>query len=155
MTFSYDPALSTSKDVVRFLIGDTVDVGHKVENETIAAILLLITTPGLAAAQIARSIANTYASRVDKAIGSTRLALSQAFDHWMQVAARLEATGGSFDGSGAMTAVSMVAGGISQADRTNLAIGDTDRINPSFAVGQDDRAPLPNQPAPPYDPYKP
>jgi len=40
MTYTFDPALTTEKDFVRFHIGDTSSEGHYLEDETIQALLL-------------------------------------------------------------------------------------------------------------------
>lgn len=39
MSFSYDPALATDRDWVRFLLGDTTDTSAKLTNEEISAVL--------------------------------------------------------------------------------------------------------------------
>lgn len=141
MTFTFDPALPTDRDKVRFLVGDVIDVGHKIENETITALLVIQPSLTYCAAMVADSIAGMFASKVNKAIGQTRIDLSDAFEHWRQKAADLREMG-SFDGTGVPTLSPMHVGGISHVEREDLRVGDTDRIQPSFALGQDDETGL-------------
>lgn len=153
MTFSFDPTLASDEDKVRFHLGDTVDAGHLLEDETITAMISTTGDVGRAAALLARGIANSFARKVDKEIGKTKLAMSQAYRAWCEVADRLEANGGALDGTGSMVAAPMHVGGISESERTDLASGDEDTIQPSFSVGRDDHPGAPNV-GPPYDPSK-
>lgn len=138
MTFSYNPALPTSKDRVRFHVGDRSTPGHLLEDEEILAMLVTQPSPALAAAQLCETLAATYARKVDKAIGQTRISHGQAFAHFKEMARNLREGGGAADGTGVMTAAPMSVGGISVDKRDDLRGGDSDRIQPSFRLGQDD-----------------
>ena len=66
MTWSYsgDPA-SSSKDKVRFLIGDTDTAMQLVQDQEIGAILAMQSNAYRAAARVARAIAAKFARQVD------------------------------------------------------------------------------------------
>ena len=139
MTFTYDTALATDRDRVRFFIGDTTDAGHLVENETIASLLVLQPNPVRVAITIARSLAATYARKADKQIGKTSVSQAKIAENFLAIAESLEAMG-DVDGAG-MTAAVLHVGGISEDKREDLVYGDTDRIQPSFALTKDDLSP--------------
>ena len=145
MTFSFDASLSTDRDKVRFFIGDTVDSGHLVENETIATLLTVQPNPVRVAITIARSLAATFARKADKQIGKTRIDSSKIAESFLAIAETLEAMG-DVDGAG-MTAAPLRTGGISESLRDDLRFGDDDRIQPPFSIGQDDHphAPVPTR----------
>lgn len=65
MSFTYDPNLSTLRDVARRRLGDTVDAGHVFENEEIDGMLARYPL-NEALAQLAESIAYKYASKADE-----------------------------------------------------------------------------------------
>ena len=138
MTFSYDATLSTDKDKVRMLIGDKTDAGHLFENEEIVALLATIPDVNLCAAYLLDSTAASYARKADKAIGQTRIMLSQAFQNLTAMADRLRSGVAGGDGSGVATVGVMSVGGISIDERTDLRSGDVDRIQPEFHLHQND-----------------
>lgn len=139
MTFSFDTALGTDRDLVRSFIGDTSTPGHMVENETIAAVLVRQPNPVRAAAVVCRMIAATYARKADKQIGKTKIDQKAIMQSFLDLAETYEAQG-SVEGGGAVTDP-MHVGGISEAKREDLVYGDTDRIQPAFALTKDDIQP--------------
>lgn len=101
-TYSGNPA-SSSRDEIRFLIGDTDSTSQQLSDEEID---YLATTnpdrgalyPNLAAASSAAgALAARYAKLIDKTVGSLSLSYSQKFDHYTALATRLatEAAGPS------------------------------------------------------------
>lgn len=141
MTFSYSPTLPSALHRVRFLLGDTVDAGHLLENQEITAILSLQPIETYAAAAIAESLSARFAAQADVSIGATSVSMGERAQRFADLAVRLRKAGGSIgggDGSGMMTPASFMVGGISVTTRDDLQ-SDSDRIQPAFRVGQDDR----------------
>ena len=64
MTFSFDADLSEASYRVRQMLGDTVDAGHVVEDETIAYYLTTLSELATAA-RLARDLSAKYARQVD------------------------------------------------------------------------------------------
>jgi hypothetical protein len=90
-TYSGDPASST-KDAVRFLIGDTSAKAPELSDEEV--LWLLETEGGVdrAAARGAEALTSKYASIIDKSIGGASISASQRFEHYRQLASRLWAS---------------------------------------------------------------
>lgn len=125
MTFQYNQALTTQKDLVRFLIGDKNDADPKLTDEEIAAQLLLTPDVYDAASACCRRIAASYASMVDQrqeAIDSTD---SQLYAHYMALATALRAEK-MLVASGD---VQPWAGGLSQQAKDDADL-DTDLVQP-------------------------
>ena len=128
-TYSGDPSKS-DRDWVRWRVGDT-DSSDKLQTD--AEIDAAVTTYGtkyLAAAQIALSIAAGYARRVDTAMGKLKISHSQRVQYWTDFAMKLQAEAD-------LTGVAPWAGGISKDSKQEFE-ADTDRVEPSFAVGMHD-----------------
>lgn len=140
MSFSFSTSLTTALDRVRFALGDIVELGHRIEDETITAVLVRQPIETYAAAACAQAIAGTLAAKVDKSIGATSITLSQQMAHYMELAKTLREGGpGALpggDGSGS-SAPEVWAGGVSYTERDTLN-ADSDYIKPSFSVGMDD-----------------
>lgn len=136
MTFSFDPALSTSVSRVRFHLGDTVAAGAFFADETYEAVLVLQTDERLAAAQLALALAARFTGKSgsSKRIGSTSVSYGEMADAFRALAKQLQS---GDDGTGVPT-LHMLVGGISQADRRTLLDNTGDRISPSFALRQMD-----------------
>jgi hypothetical protein len=143
MTWSYsgNPA-SSSKDMVRFLIGDTVSTAQLMQDEEINAILTYQSNPIYAAAYCADAMCAKFAREADLSIGATSISASQKSKAYCALADRLRASGGSTDGTG-IPSVSMFVGGISVSGNSALA-EDDDLVQPPFGVGQDDNPSTPN-----------
>lgn len=77
MSFSYDPSMASETDWVRRLIGDTVDTGHQLEDEEIAAFLDVEANRYYAAAAALESMLATWqrqgAGVTEKAVGRLRI----------------------------------------------------------------------------------
>lgn len=124
MTYSGDPSASTL-DEVRFLIGDTNNSAERLTDEEITYLIGKWGDPMKAAHAAAMQLASTYAGRMNKSIGQTRLEYSTLFNQYVSLAKELARRGGFT--SVAMTAVP-VAGGIvgsARDDGTTVTL-DTD-----------------------------
>jgi hypothetical protein len=92
MTFEYsgDPS-STTKDTVRFLIGDTNDQDQQLQDEEIDWLLLQHPNVFLAAALGAENIASQYARQTTKSVGGLSVSYGERQTHYSQLAAALRA----------------------------------------------------------------
>jgi hypothetical protein len=139
MSYGGNPASST-KDLVRFLIGDTESSAEFLSDAEINAVVALQPNPVWAAAACADAVAAKVSRKVDKSIGKTSVRLSQQVDAFRKLADRLRKGGaGSLpggDGSG-NPAGGVFIGGVSIAEGESIR-QDTDINQNSFSVGQDD-----------------
>ncbi|GIV81724.1 MAG: hypothetical protein KatS3mg051_1188 [Anaerolineae bacterium] len=121
-TYSGDPAAS-SRDAVRFLIGDTDTNDQQITDEEIAWLLAQNGNTYVAAAAACESIAAKYARNVDASVDSARVDASQRQAHYLALAKKLR--------SRAAYAAVPFAGGISESDKDTRE-DDTDRVEPAF-----------------------
>jgi len=128
-TYSGNPSLTT-RDAVRFLVGDTDNVNQLVTDEEIAYALAQEGSAYIAAALIARGLAGKFSKYVDQSVGDLSISYSQRVTQYNDLAKRLEAQGSSSLGI-------PFAGGISQADKTTRE-EDTDRVPTAAKVGVHD-----------------
>jgi len=139
MSYSGNPASST-KDLVRFLIGDTDSASEFLTDAEINAVVAIQPNPVWAAASCADAIAGKVSRKVDKTIGKTSIRLSQQVDAFRKLADRLRAGGAGMlpggDGSG-NPAGGIFIGGVSITDNDAIRT-DTDITQSSFSIGQDD-----------------
>lgn len=133
MTWTYggDPT-ANNRDEVRFLVGDTDTGDQLITDEEIAYAVAEAHTNRGAAALIARAVAAKFARRADKSVGDLRISYSQQHKHYLELAGRLE--------SETAFEITPYAGGISKDDKETQE-EDTDRVEPSFAVGMHDNPP--------------
>ena len=131
MSFSYNSTApgSSSLSWVRMRVGDTSSGSYQVENEEIDAILDTEGNKYLAAAVVAESMGARNASKVDRRVGSLSISGSQGAGNYFTLARRLR-----FE---AAMRSAPYAGGISESDKADVE-ADTDRVQPSFSVGQFD-----------------
>lgn len=115
---------------IRRLIGDVLSGDQQLQDEEIIWTASRFGSIYGAAAECCRDIAAQYARKVDTVQGELRTLYSQQTKRYMVMAADLEARG---IGRGAMP----YAGGISNADKTNIA-QNPDRVPPDFQRGQFD-----------------
>jgi hypothetical protein len=92
-TYTSDP-MNEPVDEIRFLVGDTDDAEHLVQDEEIAYHLSLYPKPVgkpayLAGAAVAEAIAAQFARRADRSIGSLQISAKQQRDHYVELAAQL------------------------------------------------------------------
>jgi len=138
MANTYNTALTTSKDKIRLLVGDTDSADWLLSDEEINFFAGQESNVYLAAAMTAKALAAKFARLVDHAIGDVRVNLSQRQAQFATLAKDLQTRGGGE--SAQIVGVAPYAGGLSISDvETNNA--DTDRVPPLFYRGQFDAAP--------------
>lgn len=136
MTWEYsgDPTTST-KDEVRFLMQDTDDADHLVEDEEIDYLLSAYGSPLLAAANGLQTLGNRYARQVTKAVGDLRIELSERAAQFREAAAGLfQQAGGSAVN---VPGVAPWVGGLSIQEKTD-ADADEDLVRSDFWIGMHD-----------------
>ena len=129
MSWSYsgDPT-SSSKDTVRFLVGDTVSTAPRISDEEIAFnISMAPSSIFLAAAYSADGIAARSASSVDKSVGDLSLSYSQQASAFRDLATALRRRA-------TLSIVPIYVGGISASDKA-LNDGDGDTVQPGIKIG--------------------
>ena len=150
MTWSYtDTALATStKDQVRFLVGDTDTTDQQLQDEEINFVLTQEAGVYRAASQCAKNIAAKYARQVTRSFGGRSDQLSQLVDHYRQLAKDLWA-------KGTLKRMTFYAGGQSQSEKDSQA-QNTDMVEPFFSrnagrnpatQSEEDFADYPNMPS--------
>ena len=88
MSFTYNIAVSTDIDKVRFNIGDTNSSDYQLEDEEITYLLTLGSVTH-ASIQACYMIAARYASKVDEGLSDHSKTYSQLQTHYTQLARRL------------------------------------------------------------------
>lgn len=131
MTFSYSASEATGLDQVRGLIGDTVDAGHFLEDETITAVLAANDAEvGVSAVECVHRILAQIAKKVDRShpdgISTSRTQMTQ---HYRDLLRDLEARFGQSRGG-----VEMFVGGSSKAENDAFA-ANADFVQPLFRRG--------------------
>lgn len=128
MTWSYNTALTASKDQVRLLIGDTDTTDQQLQDEEIAYLLTQSPNVYRCAAQACDTLAAKYARQINVALGgpiqSARADAAERSQHYTTLAASLRA-------QATRRSAGPYAGGISQADKETRE-SDTDRVGPAF-----------------------
>lgn len=134
MAFSYsgDPA-SSSLDLVRFLIGDTVEQGALYSDAEINAILDTSASPNWAAVRLVESAIARYATKLDKSIDGLSVKYSQVVLNLEKLRDSLSRAAGS-ESLGRLGA-GMYAGGISREEGRRDHLDNTMR-QPKFRKGQ-------------------
>lgn len=126
MTFSFSEALDDDVSKVRWMLGDTVDEGHLVEDETITALAAAMPSLPLAAAAAADGLAAKFGAKLNRSIGKVRLEVQKRAESFRKLADRLRTEGGgTFPGDAS-------SGGIS--------VGGT-ALPRLFRIGDDDNPP--------------
>ena len=133
MTWTFDPALPTDKDRVRFYIGDTDTTDQQVQDETIEATLVDYSNPLLAAAVICRSLAAQYGREVTYKAGDVSENSSDLAKFYLELAKELDPAG--ITKGLALAEISI--GGLSLAEKETLDT-NSDAVQPSFSRGMDD-----------------
>lgn len=123
MTWTYTD-LSTDKDKVRLKIGDTDESDRQLFDEEINAQLAESGSVQSAAVACARLLAAKYARQMNKAVGPFREEAAARYDHYTDLAERLES-------QMATSGVAAFAGGISVSDKETRE-QDADRARPAF-----------------------
>ena len=154
MSFTYDPTdLTTATaagrlNVVRLLVGDTVEAEEKKSNEEIIFYLSEASDNAyLAASYVAYAIAAYFAQLVNAEVdGQLSEDLSDLFGHYNKLSAQLKQQAANISGVG----MSIKAGGISK-NKINQGRYETDRVRPPIYLGQFEGKYSPYQPYPEDD----
>jgi hypothetical protein len=124
MSWSYDTTLSTAKDRVRLLLGDTVMSDPQFSNEELEALLTIHGSDRRTAIVAARALSAKYARQADKWVGDLKILASQKARAYRELAETLAADASAYHGVPS-------AGGISVSDKA-AAVANTDRVSPAF-----------------------
>lgn len=133
MTWTYtgDPSSST-KDEVRFLVGDTDADNQLVQDEEITYALSAEASTMRAAVRVARAIASYYARSTEKQVGDLKIKAGEIYKNYLKIVESLEQ-----EAAGSIPGAMPFAGGISKAQKYTQE-SDTDRVEPSFSKGMMD-----------------
>jgi len=89
MTWEYAYPAASSKDAVRFLIGDTNPDDIQLQDEEIDWLLLQETNVYLAASHACRNLAAKYAREVTKSVGGLSISMGERQSQYRDLAASL------------------------------------------------------------------
>jgi len=130
-TYGHNPTAST-RDGVRFLVGDTDEDEQLVQDEVIAWALTLHSDDiNASAVDVARGIAAKFASE------ATKLQIGRVREEYTDRAAAFAARATEIETNSSVSAAGPVAPQISLSDR-ETAFEDTDRADTQFKLGQMD-----------------
>lgn len=134
MTFTYDPELATSKDKVRFRIGDTDSsfaAQQRLEDEEIEATVADTTFPE-AMARCAEALAAKFMRMADsKQAASLKVSYASRVQNLIDLAARIRS------GAESTALAEIILTGTTKTELDESA-ADTDLIQPGFRLGQFD-----------------
>lgn len=136
-TYSGDPASST-KDEVRFLLGDTVQSDPQVSDEEIAYLLSRWADPYTAAAQGAAALSATYTRLIDRTVGTLSISYSQKAAQFATLAKDLRAQSRSPEGAAGAAPLTF---GIAWEEKDNKD-ADLDLVPDVFDYGLHDNPDL-------------
>lgn len=128
MTWTYDTSLSTAKDRVRLLVGDTDTTDQQFSDEEITAVLALGGTERSAAAELCTMLSMKYARKANVSSGPLSV-------QWGSVSATYAARAADLRASTGGQVPSIVVGGSTYTQRDRLR-DNTDRIQPAIRSGQ-------------------
>lgn len=131
-SYSGNPATS-NKDAVRFIISDTDVNNQLVSDEEIAWAITTYGTVALTAARVARTLAFKFAGDVEKSVGDLRIKKSERYQHYLDLAKKLEEDASR----GVDIRANFFVGGTSINDKQTRE-DDPDRPRPSFERGKFD-----------------
>ena len=131
MAWNYDTSLTTDKDKVRFLSGDSDSADPQVSDEEVAFALSSEGNTHAAAAAVCEHLAARYARQAQKTAGDFQIALNQKHEQYLGTARQLR----NRSASHAMP----LAGGLSATVKERLE-AHSDRVPPMFRRGMQERA---------------
>lgn len=131
-TYSGDPSTSNT-DAVRFLVGDTGPVNFEMQDEELAYLLTINSSPLSAAAAAADALCARFASQVDELTGDIQRKCSQRAEAYGKLAEKLRTQ----SQSPLTTNPIPFAGGTSLDDLENSK-RDRDRYPDIFGIGISD-----------------
>jgi triphosphoribosyl-dephospho-CoA synthetase len=112
MAWTYDSALSTDTDRLRFLVGDTLSTDQQFQDAELEYLIEAHGTLYAAAAAACRSLASKYARYADKWVGDLKILASQKSRAYAALAETFETKA-----VGASTWAIPTAGGVYTADK--------------------------------------
>lgn len=128
MAWSYDTSLSSDKDKIRLLIGDTDELTPQLQDEEIVGSQNMFGGVRATAIQLCRALAAKYSRRADKWVGDLKIMASQQAKAYLDLAEQLMAGGGGSSGG------FPTAGGIYVDDKSAQA-ANTSLVQPTFTTG--------------------
>lgn len=140
MSWSYsgNPS-SSSRDKVRFLIGDTDSTDQLLTDAEVDYTLTVYTDAYLAGAMCSDVLAAKWSRLADKSVGSLSISYSQRQKNMAELAQRLRRMSATLSST-----VAPYAGGISVSDKESQE-EDDDRTAPAFSVGMHDAVEPPSK----------
>lgn len=134
MTFTYDPELTTSKDKVRFRVGDTdsaVLEGQRLEDEEIVATLADTSFPEAMARCAEALAAKFFRFATSKQVASLKVSYESRVKNLLDFAERIRS------GAESVGLAEIILTGTTKTELAESA-ADTDLIQPAFVRGQFD-----------------
>lgn len=125
MTFTYSTAVSTDRDKVRLMLGDTDPGDAKFSDEEIAGALAIYGTTSLTAAALADSLAAKYSGRTSISVDGLSVNYAARVAQYSALADRLRSASAGSIGE-------PFVGGI-RSSEMDAADEDTDRVAPAFS----------------------
>lgn len=132
MAWRYTDPLSSDKDTVRYLVGDTDEHDPLTQDEEILWQLQQYPEVRQAAVAVAQQLATKFARYASVRNGDTQVDWNARAQQYRQIAQDLQAQ------TAALLAIPY-AGGISQSDKQSV-LDNTDRVHPSFTTRLHDSA---------------
>lgn len=134
MSWSYDAEQGTTRDQVRFVIGDTNFKDQQIQDEELNFLLTANADNVMAAARGAvRHLIAKYARGVDKWVGDLKTLASQRVDHYKALLEELEKS----DGFSVVYVGVPTAGGVYEGEKRVME-DRGDLVKPSFTRNQFD-----------------
>lgn len=130
MTWTYNSDVTTDRDQVRLLIGDTIAADPQLDDGEIAFLLTSAGSVRGAAIGAARVLMAKYARLCDKWVGDLKILASQKQLHYKRLIDELTASNVAAHGVPS-------AGGISVSQKQAYE-ADEDRVAPAIRRGMDD-----------------
>jgi len=129
VSWTYDTRLTTNRDQVRLLVGDTLSTDQQFSDEEFDY-LIASNGNGLyrTAAAACRVLASRYSRYADKWVGDLKILASQKSRNYLAMAESFDAK------SGAQSWAVPTAGGVKVAEK-EAAAADTSLVQPEFVRG--------------------
>lgn len=144
MGFTYTTGFLTSSGAtaslykVRLMVGDTDTTRQQLQDEEIYYFINYQSSPTLAAAAACDALAAKYSFQINTMNSQLRVSAAARMQHYMDLADRLRAGGaGDIPGDPNIIEATMSVGGSSVSAKDDI-FSDSDSVQPSFRLGQDD-----------------
>ncbi len=137
MTWTYNPAISTTRDQVRLALGDTDSSAQLFSDEEIAGAITLYGGALNTAAALADGLAGKFSRSVTFAVEGLRIENSAKAESYRRLAQTLRAQSALAPGG-----IGVLVSGVSKGEM-DAENADTDRVPNRFVVGMQDFPGLP------------